>query len=322
MTQLKWYPALAVISASLVLLGCQQQSGEGQQNTEQQANASRPAPAPEQQDLTPAEAPSGGSAEKYFQPPREIPNDEFGKVVRQGELIFTNTPTYAKGYSGNALSCVNCHIDKGRLANSAPLWAAYVAYPAYRSKNKHVNTIQERMQGCFRFSMNGTPPAADSPEMTALVTYAYWMAQGAPTGEKKMAGRGYPVLKKPASVNRERGAKIFASSCAVCHGADGQGQSVNGTTVFPPLWGPQSFNWGAGMHRVNTAAGFIKANMPLGQGNTLSDQDAWDVAAYVMDQPRPQDPRFKGDTAATDKEYHDHFCYYGEAGALPRQAKK
>ncbi len=34
-------------------------------------------------------------------------------------------------------------------------------------------------------------------------------------------------------------------------------------------------------------------NMPLSKGDTLSDRDAWDVAAYVDSQPRPADPRKK-----------------------------
>ena len=56
--------------------------------------------------------------------------------------------------------------------------------------------------------------------------------------------------------------------------------------VFPPLWGPDSFNDGAGMHRVLTAARFIKARMPFGQPD-LTDAQAFDVAAYINSQPRP-----------------------------------
>ena len=253
----------------------------------------------------------------YFIPPQEIPHDEFGKQVRQGEQIFLDTPTFAKGYAGNGLSCANCHLDRGRRANSAPMWAAYVAYPAYRSKNKHVNTFQERLQGCFKFSMNGKSPAADSEVMNALVTYAYWMAKGAPTGDSKMAGRGYLKLAKPPlEASAERGARVYAANCAVCHGMQGEGQKVNGKYVFPPLWGADSFNWGAGMHRVDVAAGFIKANMPLGKDGSLTDQDVWDVTSYMDSQPRPQDPRFKGNVSETRQHFHNENCHYGETGAL------
>lgn len=100
-------------------------------------------------------------------------------------------------------------------------------------------------------------------------------------------------------------ARSTRSIAALCHGADGQGQSSNGKTVFPPLWGTQSFNWDAGMHELQNAAGFIKANMPLGLGGTLNDQQAWDVALFMDSHERPQDPRFTGSVEATRTKYHD-----------------
>ncbi|MDE3215534.1 MAG: c-type cytochrome [Gemmatimonadota bacterium] len=234
-----------------------------------------------------------------------MPNDEFGREVRRGRDIFQQTGLYAKQYVGNALACTNCHIDAGRLAHSAPLWAAYVNFPAYRSKNKHVNTLQERMQGCFRFSMNGKAPRFGDPVLVALESYAYWLSTGAKVNAP-IAGRGYPRLPEPARApDYARGQRVFADRCALCHGADGQGQRAGGAQVFPPLWGAESYNWGAGMADVNNAAGFIKANMPLGMGNTLGDQDAWDVAYFVDGHERPQDPRFKGSLAETRKAHHD-----------------
>ncbi len=242
-----------------------------------------------------------------FTPPPDpaMPTDEFGREVRRGQQIFEQTGLYAKRYTGNVLTCANCHLDAGRLANSAPLWAAYVSYPAYRSKNKHVNTFQERMQGCFRYSMNGQAPPLGDSVLVALESYAYWLATGARVNEA-IAGRGYPKVPKPAlAPDDARGAAVYAQRCALCHGADGQGQRAAGAQVFPPLWGPQSFNWGAGMADVNNAAGFIKANMPFGLGGTLSDQDAWDVATFVDGHERPQDPRFAGTVENTRTLYHD-----------------
>ncbi len=242
-----------------------------------------------------------------FTPPPEsaIPNDRFGSEVRLGRRIFDETARYAPRYTGNVLSCSNCHIDAGRLANSAPLWAAYVSFPAYRSKNKHVNTFEERMQGCFRFSMNGKAPPMGDSVLVALESYAFWLSTGAPVNTP-VAGRGYPKLPSPAlAPDYARGAKVFAQHCALCHGADGRGQRAGGTQVFPPLWGPESFNWGAGMGNINHAADFIKANMPLGLGGTLSDQDAWDVAYFMDSHERPQDPRFAGTVEETRKLHHD-----------------
>jgi thiosulfate dehydrogenase len=242
-----------------------------------------------------------------FSPPPEdaIPNTKFGEIVRLGEAIFVDTQHHARGLVGNRLQCANCHIDAGRLANAAPLWAAYVAYPAYRAKNDKVNTFEERMQGCFRFSMNGKAPPAGDKILVALETYAYFLAKGAPTG-LDLPGRGYPKLPKPAKLDYAHGQAVYATHCTLCHGADGQGQmSAQGDSVFPPLWGAHSFNWGAGMGSIADAAGFVKANMPLGQGGSLSDADAWDVATYIDSQERPQDPRFNGSVAETRKTYHD-----------------
>ena len=250
-----------------------------------------------------------------FVPPPEsaIPAGPYGDLVRLGQSIFEDTPKYAAPYAGNTLSCRNCHLDRGRDALSSPMWAAYVHYPEYRKKDGVVNTIQMRVQGCFRYSQNGTVPEADSRELTALVTYFYWMAGGLPVGVKPKAA-GYPKLDPPkAAPSPERGAKVYAATCAVCHGDNGLGRTSAGQQVFPPLWGPQSFNWGAGMHQVDRAAGFIKTSMPYGAGGTLTDQEAWDVAAYVNSRPRPQDPRFTENVERTRVLYHgDHENdYYG-----------
>lgn len=253
-------------------------------------------------------------AHRQFSPPprSEMPKGQFGKAVQLGENIFRHTTVYAHGVIGNAQNCSNCHLDGGRLAGSAPLWAAYTAYPAYRKKNDKVNTYGMRLQGCFRFSENGKVPALNSKLIIALEAYSYWLATGAPTGVN-MVGRGYPKLAAPAEApDYARGAVVYKQNCALCHGADGQGQYVRGQTVFPPLWGARSFNWGAGMGSVKNAAEFIASNMPFGAVGTLSEQQAWDVAQYVDSHERPQDPRFTGNVAETRKKYHNtKFSMYG-----------
>ena len=107
---------------------------------------------------------------------------------------------------------------------------------------------------------------------------------------------------------------MYAQHCASCHGDDGQGRTdINGRQVFPPLWGPRSYNWGAGMAQLNNAAGFIKANMPLGAGNTLTDQQAWDAAAWIDSQERPKDPRQKGTVAENVVAFHSgEKTFYGK----------
>lgn len=242
-----------------------------------------------------------------FAPPEldAMPEGGFGDLVRKGHDIFTDTPTQAPEFVGNALRCSNCHLDAGRLANSAPLWGAWGRYPAYRAKTQKVNSYAERLQGCFMYSMDGKAPPLGHEVLSALEAYSFWMATGAPTN-KALPGAGYPKSKKaPTTPDFARGAKVYTTNCAICHGADGLGQQVDGSYVFPPLWGPDSYNWGAGMHQLDNAAAFIRANMPLGRGGTLSEQDAWDVALYMNGHERPQDPRFSGDVAETRKRFHD-----------------
>ena len=107
---------------------------------------------------------------------------------------------------------------------------------------------------------------------------------------------------------------MFQEKCALCHGADGQGfKDAAGVQSLPPLWGPRSFNWGAGMARINTMAGFVKANMPYGQPNSLTDQQAWDVAAFVDSHERPKDPRQTGSVAEAAAQFHaDEDSWYGK----------
>lgn len=235
-----------------------------------------------------------------------LPEGEFGEVVRAGRDIFTDTPRAAAGFVGNDLRCSSCHLDGGRLADSAPLWAAYVSYPAYRSKTGSVTTFQQRLQDCFEYSMNGRAPALGSKELVALESYACWLAQGVPV-DPRLPGRGYPALARPAqAADFARGGQVYEQQCALCHGPDGAGQhSPDGTMVFPALSGPGSFNWGAGMGRLSNAAAFIRANMPLGLRGSLTVQQAWDVAMFMNSHDRPQDPRWTGTVEGTRSAFHD-----------------
>jgi thiosulfate dehydrogenase len=304
-------PRLLALGVTAVLGACSGKSPGELPATAASAPLTHPASvshAPGAAAASSADDAANAARKTAFVPPAEstIPAGPYGDMVRLGRAIFTHTRENAGAYVGNDLNCSNCHLDAGRLADSAPLWAAWGMYPAYRKKNKHVNSYGERLQGCFMYSMNGKAPPLDSKELIALETYSYWMAKGAPAGTK-LPGAGYPDLPKPTQApDFARGKTVFESHCALCHGADGQGQKVAGAYVFPPLWGPDSFNWGAGMHSVDTAAGFIKANMPFSRGGSLGDQDAWDVAMYMDGHERPQDPRFTGNVAATRKAFHDN----------------
>jgi len=219
----------------------------------------------------------------------ELPQDKYGDLVRQGYRIFTNTPEYARRYSGNTLSCSSCHLDAGRRPHAAPMWAAWGMYPAYLARSDRVNTFEERVQQCFRFSLNGIAPPLDSHEVRALVAYSQWLARGKPAGVE-LAGRGFPTVARTGSdPNPLRGKSVYAERCAACHGENGEGRKDTGPAVSP-LWGMESFNKGAGFQRIDLLSGFLKANMPLGSAN-LTDQEALDLAAWITLQERWPDPR-------------------------------
>jgi thiosulfate dehydrogenase len=246
---------------------------------------------------------------------RDLPSGKFGEYVLKGYKTFINTSKMAPEFVGNnnSLSCVNCHLNAGTKLDSAPLGHAFPNYPKYRKKNKKINTFANRLQGCFIYSMNGEKPPADSEVIKHLSAYAYWLAKGLPVGEKTKWSGYQKIQDPPLKPSFERGEVVYKNHCLSCHGSNGQGRySDNGKTVFPPLWGEGSYNWGAGMHRINTAAQFIKANMPLGKGYLLTDQEAWDVAKYINHHERPQDPRYDGDAQETKSKFHAHHCEYDE----------
>lgn len=230
---------------------------------------------------------------KKFIPPEldELPDNAWGALVREGRAIFIDTPKRAPRYAGNALSCASCHLGEGRTPGAAPMWGAWPMYPTYRGKNDDVNTFQMRVQDCFRFSLDGMMPPLQSREMQAIVAYSQWLARGTPSGTP-VPGRGFVPIKRDIEPSGDRGRVVYGMKCAVCHGTDGQGmRSASGRVQFPPVWGGESFNRGAGMYTVRTAAAYIKGNMPLGRGMSLSDQEAFDVALYLRLKDRPIDPR-------------------------------
>ena len=197
----------------------------------------------------------------------------------------------------NDLNCTSCHLNAGTVADGSPYVGVSAFFPSYASRAGKVITIEDRINGCFRRSMNGKPLAPDSDDMKAMVAYFDWM-KGNTKKEDQVPGRGVGKVDPKIMPNVENGQKVYAAQCAVCHGENGEGlKDAAGRTVYPPLWGERSFNIGAGMARTYTAAAFVKRNMPvgfhekfpLGQGG-LSDQDAVDVAEYFTHMHRPDFP--------------------------------
>jgi len=227
-----------------------------------------------------------GSAAIEFSPPspETIPGSRLGEQVRLGYKIVVNTQEYGRPYVGNRLNCTNCHLDGGLNPNATSFVGIAAVYPEYRARNARVNTLADRVNECFERSLNGRALPPDSSKLQAVVAYITWLSQGVPQGAT-LPWRGLQSIQSRRPLDAENGKKVFAGKCAYCHGSNGLG-----TMAAPPIWGPQSYTIAAGMARVSVAAAFVKSNMPRGWGWSLSDDDAYDVAAYINAQPRPDFP--------------------------------
>lgn len=238
-----------------------------------------------------------------FNPPVEstIPAGPVGDAIKLGKLLVSDTRKQLPKNVGNGLNCSNCHLGSGTVAFAGPYVGLWGVFPEYRARGANINSLQDRINDCFQRSMNGKPLAYDSKEMNAMLMYMQWLSTGVPTGTA-VEGRGMGKVNTALVPDAEKGKTLFAQKCASCHGAQGDGtRNPAGGYVFPPLWGNDSFNIGAGMARTYTAAAFIQHNMPLGQGNTLSEQEAIDVAEFVTHQPRPAYAPAKNDYAKGSK---------------------
>jgi thiosulfate dehydrogenase len=234
-----------------------------------------------------------------------LPDDTFG-LVRYGRDLIAQTsaligPDAADAsmrYSGNGLECQSCHLEAGTRRFGIPLAGVWGVFPAFIGRENEVRTLEERINGCMERSMNGRSLPESGPEMKAMLAYIQYISDGIPVG-KLALGRGIPALPLPDKASDpQHGAQVFQTQCAACHQPDGQGKRLDRAEAtqerrrfqFPPLWGPESYNDGAGMARSITAAEFIRANMPFGtdfEHPVLARQDAFDVAVFMNSQPRP-----------------------------------
>jgi thiosulfate dehydrogenase len=237
-----------------------------------------------------------------------VGDDPLGGLVKYGHALVTDTanqigPTVADPalrFSGNNLNCQSCHLKGGTQAYAMPLVGVSGQFPQYRGREGEVVSLAVRINGCLERSMNGHALAFDSREMKAFLAYMTWLSAGISDGAK-LIGAGTLRVKEPArAADLRNGGKVYAEVCAACHAENGQGRRAERGAgyQFPPLWGPDSYNNGAGMGRLLTAAAFAKHNMPLGttfDAPMLTDDDAYDVAAYINSHPRPEKSNLERD---------------------------
>jgi thiosulfate dehydrogenase len=274
------------------------------------------------------DAPNSGPEYMTYVAPDEatIPNDAAGAMIRYGKQLLEETYKLLGPESGmpnthvtSRLSCTNCHIESGRAAYGQPWAAVWYKYNVNRgrgpwsARSNRFLDMKNRIHDCTIRSMNGTQLPDDSRELLAMIAYMEWLATGikvpdvppagapiagVPIWDKlgKLGAGNVPVRELTRAADPVAGKLVYEDKCAACHGYTGEGvwDPAARKYIYPAVWGPFSFNDGAGMYRLRTAVGFIKGNMPYGWANPtdpshmLSDAEAWDAMAYLISNERPK----------------------------------
>ena len=264
-----------------------------------------------------ATAKDAGPPKEHFDMPgwkapaeAEIPNDSLGASIRRGLALINHTSDSLPRYDVGSLQCTSCHIDNGTKFDAAALTGAQARFPKYMDRTGAVIPLADRINYCFTRSLGGYRLPTDSREMQDIAAYLGFISKGVPVGSHIAGSAGLLSMPHKLVGDTARGSQVFASTCIACHGPQGQGSAV-----VPPLWGPKSYSVGASMAREERAASFVWHNMPLTAPGTLTEQQAFDVSAYINAMPRPDSPGKEKDWPAGGTPYDvpyntsDHRAY-------------
>lgn len=229
---------------------------------------------------------------------KEMPVAEEGELIRYGKELIAHTAKYL-GPNGsvqkiaNSMNCQNCHTAAGTQNFGNPFSAVASTYPKYRERSGRVESVEFRVNDCLQRSLNGNTLDSQSREMQAMVAYIKWIGKDVPKSVRPK-GAGTEELRWLArAAEPQKGKTVYVQNCQRCHGESGSGLRASDSAeyIYPPLWGNKSYNTGAGIYRIGLLAGFVKNNMPYGvswRQPLLSDEEAWDVAAFIASRPRPE----------------------------------
>lgn len=223
--------------------------------------------------------------------PDDAPS-QIRSLVEQGYQIILHTHEELPQNAPHPINCTNCHfaggITTGGMGGGISLAGVAAKYPKYNKARSRVEDLPMRVNDCFTYSLNGKPLALDSQEMLAIITYLQWISSNFPIYQAS-PWLGLPILKSKHQLDTTKGKQIYQTYCADCHGQNGDGNvpsSKYPDVLIPPLWGKDSYDRQAGMGKIETLASFIYHNMPYEEPH-LKAEDALDVAAFILQQPRP-----------------------------------
>ena len=220
------------------------------------------------------------------------------KLIIYGQDLIAHTAKYLgpKGSVAqitNGMNCQNCHLQAGAKAWGNNYAAVFANYPKFRDRSGEVESIYKRVADCMERSLNGTAVDSNSREFKAIYAYIKWIGQDVQKGQKPHGSGIEKLAYLDRAADPVKGKQVYTTQCMSCHGANGEGQLTPEETeyAYPPLWGANSYNDGAGLYRISSFAGYVKNNMPFAIAShnnpTLTEEECWDVAAYVNSQPRP-----------------------------------
>ena len=226
-----------------------------------------------------------------------IKDSAYKQQVIYGQELIMHTSRYL-GPNGsvanlsNGMNCQNCHLDGGTKIWGNNYAGVASTYPKVRARSGQMEGIEKRVNDCFERSLNGRALKDDSKEMTSIVAYIKFLGKHVAKDSVPQGTGIYDLPFLSRAADPSKGSTVYSTQCASCHGASGEGMMAQNQMeyTYPPLWGPNSYNSGAGLFRLSRLAGYVKYNMPYGASYLnpqISDEDAWDVAAYINSQPRP-----------------------------------
>lgn len=248
--------------------------------------------------------------------------------VAYGRELIAHTAKYlgprgSVAAISNGMNCQNCHLQAGTAVFGNNYGSVASLYPKFRARSGSVETITKRVNDCIERSLNGKPLDSAGREMNAIRSYISYIGSNVPHGSKAEGSglKELPYLDRAA--DPEKGRVVYQAKCASCHQSNGEGLSAGEEYSYPPLWGPHSYNDAAGLFRLSNFARYVKFNMPQGtthENPQLSDEESWDLAAFVNSQPRPHKDT-PGDWPDISKKPVDHpFGPYAD-GFSERQHK-
>lgn len=253
----------------------------------------------------------------------DITKEANAEQIAYGRRLIQKTSDYLGPHGTvakmtNGMNCQNCHLDAGTKILGNNYSGVASTYPKFRERSGSMENIYKRVNDCFERSLNGQPLDTLSKEMQAIKAYIVWLGKDV---EKDVKPKGAGLMELaclPRSADPEKGRLVYVSKCLSCHGTNGEGKmnAINFSYQYPPLWGEHSYNDGAGLYRLSRFAGYVKANMPFGakyDNPQLTDEECWDVAAFVNSQPRPKKDLSKDWPKISGKPFDHPFGPYADS---------